>query len=675
MKLFFTEDSRRNRDESAEKWCCMLLAVVMLAAVLPTAAFAADEGEISQTAGSNVDPAGNIDADPDSGIDPAGDADPAGNVDADADGDVDPAGDVDPVPVNKNSQIDEQTAAVIDMIEMLKELTPDMEEQVLAARAAYDALSEEQKAQVENLALLEEAEAAFAALRKADPRTVSIPEETCTVDYSKRQSAGVTYDGCTNDGNGSYTFNYTVTADAGANPVIDLAYGALDLWQYETQLPGDHFKFRILIRNESGHVYQYKDGSFVLAPEDTDQFGSLADGSLLPVLTYDGQYMPIQNSGAVLAEYFYKDIFGVSSSANVTFEMLCQIYDYLEKAGYTGETAMSDYLLNYFNGKRGTSYGSLTELFADHSDWLDGELVTRSSVYKMTQEQLEDYIARYPWIDRFVYAKPSGGKYDVQLKWPEPEISAVSWNSFYMGLFSVVYGEENANYLNPNPSGDLDFARSHGVGDYLSGTALYAETNAYFKGLTAEPFKDGDTLEIWSGYGIDGPGMGNSYNNYSFTYYNIIELEQLDTTYTVRHDYYTDGVLNGSVTTALDGTQTEDVLTGLVGDVIKSADAVRLTGYQGNTYSFTSEAPAEGLTLILSGPNELVLRYDRSTIVPYIVIHQYYTDGVLTGTYQTEGGSAKAGTVIQTSSVPLATVYGATPMAIPAHRRQASRCS
>lgn len=59
------------------------------------------------------------------------------------------------------------------------------------------------------------------------------------------------------------------------------------------QMPGDHFKFQIKITNESGNEYRYKENSFVLAPEDTSQFGSLEEGSLLPVLTYDGQYMPI----------------------------------------------------------------------------------------------------------------------------------------------------------------------------------------------------------------------------------------------------------------------------------------------------------------------------------------------------------------------------------------------
>ena len=293
-------------------------------------------------------------------------------------------------------------------------------------------------------------------------------------------------------------------------------------------MPGDHYKFQIFITNESGNTYHYKDNSFVLAPEDTSNFGSAEEGSLLPVLTYDGQLMPIRFSGSIIPKYFYENIFHVDRSGDVTFDMLCRIYDYLAEAGYTGDEAITDYLLDYFNEQRGVNYSNLTDLFADHPDWLDGSMVTSNGIYTMPEEELLGYIEQYPWIDKFVYATKAetGDQLKVRIKWPEPEISAVSYNSFYMGLFSVIYGQENAENLNPNPSGDLEFSRSHAVGDYLPGTELYAETNQYFNDLTTDGFKPGDTLEIWSGYGIDGPGMGNSYQNYSFTYYNIIELEQ-----------------------------------------------------------------------------------------------------------------------------------------------------
>lgn len=365
---------------------------------------------------------------------------------------------------------------------------------------------------------------------------MDIPKETCTVDYSKQQSEGVTYDGYEYDETQKiYKFHYTISENAGDELVIDLSQCALQMGKeaYQSpgdhyQSPGDHYKFQIFIENKSQNTYKYKDNSFVLAPGDTSDFGSLDEGSLLPVLTYDGQYMPIRLSGAMIPYYFYKDVFGVSSSGEVTFEMMCQIYDYLDKKGYTGESAITDYMLDYYNAKRKVDYDSLLDLFADHPDWVEGNLVTSNGIWTMTEDTLLEYIDKYPWIDRFVSVKPRGSKLSVQIKWPEPELTAVSYNSFYCGLFSVVYGKENVETLNPNGAG-VEFSRAHGVGDYLDGTDLYNETNAYFSGLASQekPFKPGDTLEVWSGYGLDGPGMGNVYQNYEFTYYNTIELENV----------------------------------------------------------------------------------------------------------------------------------------------------
>ena len=356
---------------------------------------------------------------------------------------------------------------------------------------------------------------------------LDIPEETCTVDYSKQQSEGVTYDGYEKDGD-VYKFYYTISEGAGDELVIDLSQCALAMWENESQMPGVHYKFQILIQNNSQNTYKYKENSFVLAPGDTGELGNLEDGSLLPILTYDGQYMPIRFSGAMLPYYFYEDVFQVDDDTDVTFEMMCQIYDRLKEKGYEGESAITDYMLDYYNTKRGVYYESLLDLFADHPDWLEGNLVTNNGIWTMSEEELLDYIAKYPWIDRFVYVTGGGNNLSVQIKWPEPELAAVSYNSFYCGLFSVVYGQANVENLNPNGSG-VEFSRAHGVGDYLDGTELYKETNEYFSSLASQekPFAPDETLEVWSGYGLDGPGMGNVYQNYEFTYYNTIELENV----------------------------------------------------------------------------------------------------------------------------------------------------
>ena len=114
-------------------------------------------------------------------------------------------------------------------------------------------------------------------------------------------------------------------------------------------------------------------------------------------------------------------------------EMMCQIYDYLADAGYEGNTAITDYMLAYYNNKRGTSYDNLTDLFADHPNWLDGDLVTKNGIWTMSEDELTGYIEKYPWIDSFVYATQSGDNLNIQIKWPEPELAAVSYPCASLG--------------------------------------------------------------------------------------------------------------------------------------------------------------------------------------------------------------------------------------------------
>ncbi len=42
--------------------------------------------------------------------------------------------------------------------------------------------------------------------------------------------------------------------------------------------------------------------------------------------------------------------------------MMCQIYDELADQGYTGDTAISDYILDQLNTKNETSYVSLIDM-------------------------------------------------------------------------------------------------------------------------------------------------------------------------------------------------------------------------------------------------------------------------------------------------------------------------
>ena len=358
---------------------------------------------------------------------------------------------------------------------------------------------------------------AFAADGEGEPGT-TLPPETCTVEY-KEQSEGVEYIGAEYVEKDTYILNFEITEDAPSDGlVIDLGSAMMSaLSEGGSVMPGDAFKYQVQITNNSGRTYTYKDGSLVISTSDTDDFGSLEEGSLLPVLGYDGQYLPISFAGHMLPGFFG---FGTS------FEELCQVYDYLEEQGYTGENALTRYMLNTLNEEHGTEYTSLADLVIEHPTWLSTSSgVEHNGIYTMSETELLSYIEQYPWIDKFVYAKSDGDQLDVQIKWPEGELAAATYDAFYQQLLSFVFGKENVERLDPNP-GDLDFARAHGIGQYQNGSTLYEEANQYFKDLMANGLQDDATLELDLAWGLDGP-TSNMYQNYEFSFYNVIELEEV----------------------------------------------------------------------------------------------------------------------------------------------------
>ena len=200
---------------------------------------------------------------------------------------------------------------------------------VEAARSAYDALTEEQKAAFDAtvLAKLESLENLFAMREQANTLPdannqpdISYPEETTYVAYD-RQSDLVTYDEYKDNHDGTFTLYYTIHEGASSEITIDLACGIIDVWNDNFVMPGDHNAFQIIIKNESSNTYKYKNNSFILAPEKTSLFGSTEDGSLLPVLTYDGQLLPISFSGTLyLALLMGKKM--LNSSTPILLEIL-----------------------------------------------------------------------------------------------------------------------------------------------------------------------------------------------------------------------------------------------------------------------------------------------------------------------------------------------------------------
>ena len=440
-----------------------------------------------------------------------------------------------------------------------------------------------------------------------EQETPEIPEETCDVEY-KQMSDGVTF---TTEKDGSVIkLNLVIGEEASGDLVLDLSK-VINEASGITYLPGVKQKFEVTIQNNSGHTFGYKDNSFVLSTADSSEFGSLGNG-LLPVLGYDGQYIFIYNTGSMIPEYFYRDLFKVESSGNVTFEMMCQIYEYLESAGYTGEDAMSRYVLRQMDPAG--QYSSLREMYeADPvtiAKKMFAEGTTNNGIYTMSEEYLLEMIAKYPWIDPFLFVGQSGSDLKVQIKWPESQLASLSYDYFYECIFYFAYGDDAIDQLDMSDRvGENLFNDTHALANYRD-EATYQEANAFMAAALPEGgLKNGESVSFNMAFGLNGPNMTNPYQKYYFSFYNVIELEQLDTSYTVRHEYYTNGKLTGS-------TESDPVTGHLVGDTVSVADIEQVPSYQGGDYEYTSTNPIENLLLTANVENNvIVLRYDRTVKV------------------------------------------------------------
>lgn len=341
---------------------------------------------------------------------------------------------------------------------------------------------------------------------------------------------------------GAFNLYLKIDKTASGDLTVDLssAVGVL-LDEYAKQygynsypvLPGDSNRINIYISNDSDKTYYYEKSSLKLAPGDVS---GMSEEQLSPFTGFDGQRLPLTHIGVIsnTNKAIYKELFGVSGSASITADMMFSIYDYLAVKGYTGDDALTNYLLDYYCDYYSTDYASWDELVAAQPSLGDTFAVAgHNSIFEMSYSNMEEYCAEHPELAPFVYYEsdvenPSGSDaVKVQIKWPEEKLATFSYNSFYKDYFSIAFGEEEIVQLNPNSN--TGFTRTRGVGDYMDiGSALYQQTDSYLTGLeNADSLANGDTIAFPMMLAVDGPGVGNGYMNYSFFYQNSIILKQV----------------------------------------------------------------------------------------------------------------------------------------------------
>lgn len=93
-------------------------------------------------------------------------------------------------------------------------------------------------------------------------------------------------------------------------------------------------------------------------------------------------------------------------------------------------------------------------------------------------------------------------------------------------MFAFAFGDDMAN-LSTSSSGHTS-CHERGVGDYMEGTDLWEQTDAYFcgDGQALAP-ESGSVLSYSGKWALDGPCIRNAYANYEFSFYGSITLEEV----------------------------------------------------------------------------------------------------------------------------------------------------
>ena len=368
--------------------------------------------------------------------------------------------------------------------------------------------------------LLTTAPAAYAAepATQSDGAEIDWPEPTCTVDY-KPQSDTVSCEFVEETEDAPAKLVYTIQEGAEGDQVLELSKLA-DALADTVQYPGDAAQFDIEIHNESGNSYRYKPGSFTLASADTS---GMEQSELLPVLGYDGQWIPFRFTSSMVSNQMLKDLFN-TSSVNISLEQIVTLYDTLAEEGYD---SLTNYFVAWYNKKNSTDYASFDAIMAVAPAFFEDIQKGNAMKFSCTAEQFTELEEAHPKVMRWAYFPSGKGPGDTfQLKWPESGLQTAGYDGWYQSMFAFAFGDDMAN-LSTSSSGHTS-CHERGVGDYMEGTDLWEQTDAYFcgDGQALAP-ESGSVLSYSGKWALDGPCIRNAYANYEFSFYGSITLEEV----------------------------------------------------------------------------------------------------------------------------------------------------
>ena len=335
--------------------------------------------------------------------------------------------------------------------------------------------------------------------------------------------------------------------------------------------PGDTVKFSVKIESESGHIYSYKDGSFVLV---TPELSEAETG----VYGFDGQELPEDylNDGVNRIAYLGGDAARVAKAVNAMdgaeeIDVESLLSGPIEVLVYRAQLAdcakQTKSAQNYYGGGGGTAYtyqklsGKLDvdQIYALYS--LSNSPAARATMtsnqvavanylkengYGEGEKAYKAYLVAY-------YSEKDGKDYEdfdqllagssvvKDLKQTGNYIlgsielpANTDYNNFYNNLLSYAYGQDAIDALGDNDSWGHT-GNELTVGDYMvdmtgEQAKAWKVANEFFQVLLGKGISREEASQVAfnMAFNIDGFLTGNDYQLTQWAGYNSITLEQMD---------------------------------------------------------------------------------------------------------------------------------------------------
>lgn len=409
-------------------------------------------------------------------------------------------------PVAAEAESQSKIDAVIEAIGALPgSVNYDDRDVIYAAKALFNALTEDEQAQVTNADVLAAALDAWKSTLRG--------ERTQAVDGG-HTSQGITYiityesykdkqtytqeqvDAMTPDEIKALrlfisTISYTIPENfEGSTLTLALTDAVIDALDYTTYMPGSAAPCKFEVINLSSHSYAYQNKSFYVSTEDYSAYYDKGWATPTDVTGFDGQLIPQEYLTLRTASPAMVDFFDGKkpTAAQVTDEALAT------QLALKGYGTLADAFLAYMNKTYQTDYTQF-ESFND--------------------EQLWSGILR-------------GTKYSNSLVETDPVLQALGYNYFYNHLFSVAPGGAS------DPTGANDYTVGTLIRNYHAGIASGFEPalSSAFGDITPYSEQENGNAYLWGGFELwsHAKHMDNPYQGYNYGIASGLTLTRTDDT-------------------------------------------------------------------------------------------------------------------------------------------------